>query len=53
MVGGNDYFNCERCIDVRKIVDIEDLRWPDGAHLDEKSALIVAEALEERLLQEL
>jgi hypothetical protein len=53
IASGNDSFNCTRCIDVRKLVAVETLRWDDGAHLDDKSALIVAEALEERLIPEL
>jgi hypothetical protein len=50
IASGNDAFNCQRCIDVRKLVNAENLRWGDGAHLDDRSALIVAEALQNRLL---
>jgi len=53
IASGNDDFNCQRCIDVRKLVAIEELRWDDGAHLDDRSALMVAEALQKRLLPEL
>ncbi len=50
IASGNNAFNCERCIDVRRLVDVEELRWTDGVHLDDRSALIVAEALERRFL---
>jgi hypothetical protein len=49
IASGNDAFQCQRCIDVRKLVDVKTLRWDDGAHLDDRSALIVAEALEKLL----
>ena len=50
IASGNDTFTCQRCIDVRRLVAVEELRWKDGVHLDARSALIVAEALEKRLL---
>ena len=50
IASGNDAFTCPRCIDVRRLVAVEELRWTDGVHLDERSALIVAEALEKRML---
>jgi hypothetical protein len=53
IASGNGAFTCQRCIDVRKLVAVEELRWTDGVHLDERSALIVVEALEKRLLPEL
>ena len=53
IAGGSDSFDCARCIDVRRLVPVSDLRWPDDVHLDEKSALLVAEALERRLQPEL
>lgn len=53
IASGNDAFTCQRCIDVRRLVAVEELRWTDGVHLDERSALMVAEALEKRLLPEL
>jgi hypothetical protein len=53
IASGNDAFTCQRCIDVRRLVAVEELRWKDGVHLDERSALIVAEALEKRMLPEL
>lgn len=49
MAGGSEAFDCARCIDVRKLVNINELRRPDGAHLDDRSAAIVAEALERHL----
>lgn len=49
IASGNAAFLCQRCIDVRKLVAVEGLRWDDGAHLDDRSALIVAEALEKLL----
>jgi len=50
IASGNNAFMCERCIDVRRLVAVGDLRWADGAHLDDKSALIVSEALEKYIL---
>jgi hypothetical protein len=50
IASGNDAFTCPRCIDVRRLVAVEELRWTDGVHLDERSALMVAEALEKRML---
>lgn len=52
IASGNNAFECQRCVDVRRLVSVDDLRWGDGAHLDDKSALIVAEALERFLLSE-
>jgi len=52
LASGNKRFECARCIDVRKLVDMEQLRWVDGAHLDERSALVVADALQRQLLPE-
>lgn len=42
----NALFTCDRCLDIRNLVDMNEIRWNDGAHLDERSAMIVAEALE-------
>ena len=50
IASGSDTFRCARCIDVRELVDVNDLRWADGAHLDDRSAAIVADALQKRLL---
>jgi hypothetical protein len=50
IAGGNEQFECGRCIDVRRIVDMTQIRWGDGAHLDERSAAIVAAALKARVL---
>lgn len=53
IASGNNAFDCEKCIDVRKLVDVRDLRWSDGAHMDGRSAAIVADSLERYLFQEL
>jgi len=53
IASGNDTFDCERCIDVRRLVNVKELRWGDGAHLDDRSAAIVAEALEKHFIEEL
>lgn len=50
LAGGTDAFDCSTCVDVRKLVDVGDLRWRDGAHLDQRSAAMVADGLEHRLL---
>jgi hypothetical protein len=52
IASGNEAFNCQRCIDVRQLVDVDVLRWADGAHLDDRSAAIVAVALQRRLSPE-
>ena len=50
IASGSETFNCQRCVDVRKLVDVTELRWSDGAHLDDRSAAIVADALQKRFL---
>jgi hypothetical protein len=52
IASGNEAFSCQRCIDVRQLIDVDVLRWEDGAHLDDRSAAIVAAALQRRLLAE-
>lgn len=50
IASGNESFHCQRCIDLRQLVDVGQLRWGDGTHLDDKSAAIAAEALQSYLL---
>lgn len=41
IVSGTAFFDCENCMDVRKLVNVIQLRWSDGAHLDARSAALV------------
>ena len=49
---GTEAFDCEKCIDTRRIVDVNDLRWVDGVYLDDRSSLRVAQSLEKHLVPE-
>lgn len=50
IISGNNNFICSRCIDARKIININELRWGDGVHLDDRSALLIAESLQSLFL---
>lgn len=51
IASGSDDFDCDNCLDLRKVVDMAEMRWTDGAHLDQRSAALAARALEARLAQ--
>jgi len=48
-IAGNENYECPRCVDLRKNLDISQLRWGDGLHLDDRSAILVAQALESHM----
>lgn len=52
-IAGNDSFDCPNCIDLRDLVDRDQLRWPDGVHLDDRSAALDVRALEARVAPDL
>ena len=49
IAAGNDAFQCPHCLDIRHLVDVTRLRWLDGVHLDDRSALLVVDVLEAKL----
>lgn len=51
LLAGNIQFNCKVCVDVRQLVDVAELRWEDGLHLDRRSSAIVADALDRWVAQ--
>ncbi len=53
IASGNEFFECAKCLDIRRLVNVDDLRWADGAHLDDRSVALVANALEQRLKQDI
>jgi hypothetical protein len=49
-VTGNGGYECPRCVDLSKYLDVSQLRWGDGIHLDDRSAILVAKALESHIM---
>jgi hypothetical protein len=46
LISGSDHYNCDVCVDLSAVLPMDDLGWSDGQHLDERSSIIVIDAME-------
>lgn len=45
-ISGRERYDCARCIDLQHVLPIAELGWTDGQHVDERTSLLVIDAVE-------
>lgn len=45
-ISGRERYDCARCVDLQEVLPAGELGWTDGQHVDERTSLLVIDAVE-------